>query len=264
MDPPDVRAKAAQLILQMIISPVDQLRVIHDGLTLCPERCQRQCCAAAQIPGCDVRTGEVLHPADNRRPPGAKDPCDHAVQVARMAKPVLKYILHDHASSFRNGQQSQHLGLHIRRKTRMRLGLQHGEGREPLGRNQSDDVRLLMEDAAHLPQFGAHRMEILYRHIRELHFTAGDRPCAQERPRHNAIRHGRVGGAAQIKTMKKVAGTLKIDQAQYRELEAFAKFSSDMDAVTAMTIDRGRKNNQLLIQSQYSPMPVAEQVAILY
>ena len=67
-----------------------------------------------------------------------------------------------------------------------------------------------------------------------------------------------------IKAMKKVAGTLKIDQAQYRELEAFAKFSSDMDAVTAMTIDRGRKNNQLLIQSQYSPMPVAEQVAILY
>ena len=63
--------------------------------------------------------------------------------------------------------------------------------------------------------------------------------------------------------MKKVAGTLKIDQAQYRELEAFAKFSSDMDAVTAMTIDRGRKNNQLLIQSQYNPMPVAEQVAIL-
>ncbi|MCF0236864.1 MAG: F0F1 ATP synthase subunit alpha, partial [Bacteroidaceae bacterium] len=59
-------------------------------------------------------------------------------------------------------------------------------------------------------------------------------------------------------------GTLKIDQAQYRELEAFAKFSSDMDAVTAMTIDRGRKNNQLLIQSQYNPMAVAEQVAILY
>ena len=74
----------------------------------------------------------------------------------------------------------------------------------------------------------------------------------------------RVGGAAQIKSMKKVAGTLKIDQAQYRELEAFAKFSSDLDAVTAMTIDRGRKNNQLLIQAQYSPMPVAEQVAILY
>jgi F-type H+-transporting ATPase subunit alpha len=74
----------------------------------------------------------------------------------------------------------------------------------------------------------------------------------------------RVGGAAQIKSMKKIAGTLKIDQAQYRELEAFSKFSSDMDAVTAMTIDRGRKNNQLLIQNQYSPMPVGEQVAILY
>ena len=74
----------------------------------------------------------------------------------------------------------------------------------------------------------------------------------------------RVGGSAQIKSMKKVAGTLKIDQAQYRELEAFAKFSSDMDAVTTMTIDRGRKNNQLLIQAQYSPMPVAEQIAILY
>ena len=64
--------------------------------------------------------------------------------------------------------------------------------------------------------------------------------------------------------VKKVAGTLKIDQAQYRELEAFSKFSSDMDPVTAMAIDRGRKNNQLLIQPQYSPMPVGEQIAILY
>ena len=64
--------------------------------------------------------------------------------------------------------------------------------------------------------------------------------------------------------MKKVAGTLKIDMAQYRELESFSKFSSDMDAVTAMTLDRGRKNNQLLIQPQYSPMPVGEQVAMLY
>ena len=61
-----------------------------------------------------------------------------------------------------------------------------------------------------------------------------------------------------------MAGTLKIDQAQYRELEAFSKFSSDMDPVTAMAIDRGRKNNQLLIQPQYSPMPVGEQIAILY
>lgn len=64
--------------------------------------------------------------------------------------------------------------------------------------------------------------------------------------------------------MKKVAGTLKIDMAQYRELEAFSKFSSDMDKVTAMTLDRGRKNNQLLIQPQYAPMPVGEQIAILY
>ena len=73
-----------------------------------------------------------------------------------------------------------------------------------------------------------------------------------------------VGGSAQIKSMKKVAGTLKIDMAQYRELEAFSQFSSDMDAVTAMTLDRGRKNNQLLIQPQYTPMSVGEQVAILY
>ena len=64
--------------------------------------------------------------------------------------------------------------------------------------------------------------------------------------------------------MKKVAGTLKIDQAQYRELEAFAKFGSDMDSVTQMIIDRGRKNNKLLVQPQYSPMPVGEQIALLY
>ena len=90
-------------------------------------------------------------------------------------------------------------------------------------------------------------------------FNQGFRPAIDV-----GISVSRVGGAAQIKTMKKVAGTLKIDQPQNPELEAFAKFSSDMDAVTAMTIDRGRKNNRLLIQSQYSPMPVAEQVAILY
>ena len=85
------------------------------------------------------------------------------------------------------------------------------------------------------------------------------------RPAINAgISVSRVGGSAQIKAMKKVAGTLKIDQAQYRELEAFSKFSSDVDPVTAMALDRGRKNNQLLIQPQYSPMPVSEQVAILY
>lgn len=90
-------------------------------------------------------------------------------------------------------------------------------------------------------------------------FNQGQRPAIDV-----GISVSRVGGAAQIKSMKKVAGTLKIDQAQYRELEAFAKFSSDMDAVTAMTIDRGRKNNILLIQKQYAPMAVEEQVAILY
>jgi F-type H+-transporting ATPase subunit alpha len=64
--------------------------------------------------------------------------------------------------------------------------------------------------------------------------------------------------------MKKVAGTLKIDQAQWAELEAFSKFSSDVDKVTELALDKGRKNNQLLIQPQYSPMPVGEQVAILF
>jgi ATP synthase F1, alpha subunit len=90
-------------------------------------------------------------------------------------------------------------------------------------------------------------------------FNQGFRPAINV-----GISVSRVGGSAQIKSMKKVAGTLKIDMAQYRELETFSKFSSDMDNVTAMTLDRGRKNNQLLIQSQYSPMPVGEQVAILY
>lgn len=74
----------------------------------------------------------------------------------------------------------------------------------------------------------------------------------------------RVGGKAQVKAMKKVAGTLKIDQAQYRELESFSRFSSDMDPVTAAVLDRGRKNTRLLIQPQYSPMPVGEQIAVLY
>ena len=90
-------------------------------------------------------------------------------------------------------------------------------------------------------------------------FNQGFRPAINV-----GISVSRVGGSAQIKSMKKVAGTLKIDQAQYRELEAFSKFSSDMDPVTVMAIDRGRKNNELLVQPQYSPMPVGEQVAILY
>ena len=90
-------------------------------------------------------------------------------------------------------------------------------------------------------------------------FNQGFRPAINV-----GISVSRVGGSAQIKSMKNVAGTLNIDMAQYRELEAFSQFSSDMDAVTAMTLDRGRKNNQLLIQPQYTPMSVGEQVAILY
>ena len=74
----------------------------------------------------------------------------------------------------------------------------------------------------------------------------------------------RVGGNAQVKAMKKVAGTLKIDQAQYQELAAFTKFGGDMDAVTAMTIDKGLKNEQLLVQPVHSPMSVEHQIAILY
>jgi F-type H+-transporting ATPase subunit alpha len=73
----------------------------------------------------------------------------------------------------------------------------------------------------------------------------------------------RVGGSAQIKSMKKVAGTLKLDQAQFRELEAFAKFGSDLDAATKLTIERGRRNTEVLKQDQYSPVPVEEQVAII-
>lgn len=90
-------------------------------------------------------------------------------------------------------------------------------------------------------------------------FNQGFRPAVNV-----GISVSRVGGSAQIKSMKKVAGTLKIDQAQYRELESFSKFSSDLDPITAMALDKGRKNNILLIQPQYSPMPVGEQVAILY
>ena len=90
-------------------------------------------------------------------------------------------------------------------------------------------------------------------------FNQGVRPAINV-----GISVSRVGGNAQVKSMKKVAGTLKIDQAQYAELEAFSKFSSDMDKVTAAAIDKGRKNSRLLIQPQYSPMPVGEQVAILY
>ena len=90
-------------------------------------------------------------------------------------------------------------------------------------------------------------------------FNQGNRPAINV-----GISVSRVGGNAQIKAMKKVAGTLKIDQAQFRELEAFTKFGSDMDPVTAMTIDKGQKNTRLLVQPLHKPMPVEKQVAVLY
>ncbi len=90
-------------------------------------------------------------------------------------------------------------------------------------------------------------------------FNRGIRPAINV-----GISVSRVGGNAQIKPMKKVAGTLKIDQAQFRELESFTKFGGDIDPVTARVIDRGRKNERLLIQPQYQPVPVAEEVAIIY
>jgi F-type H+-transporting ATPase subunit alpha len=90
-------------------------------------------------------------------------------------------------------------------------------------------------------------------------FNQGFRPAINV-----GISVSRVGGSAQVKSMKKVAGSLKMSQAQYYELESFSKFSSDVDKITEMTLDKGRKNNQLLIQPQYSPMPVGEQVALLY
>ncbi|WP_461630738.1 F0F1 ATP synthase subunit alpha [Labilibaculum euxinus] len=90
-------------------------------------------------------------------------------------------------------------------------------------------------------------------------FNAGIRPAINV-----GISVSRVGGNAQIKSMKKVAGTLKLDQAQYRELEAFSKFGSDMDAATRSVLDKGSKNVEILKQGQYSPYTVDKQVAILY
>ena len=90
-------------------------------------------------------------------------------------------------------------------------------------------------------------------------FNQGQRPAINV-----GISVSRVGGAAQVKSMKSVAGTLKIEQAQFNELESFSKYSSDVDKVTEMVLDKGRKNNQQLIQPQYSPMPVGEEVAVLY
>lgn len=90
-------------------------------------------------------------------------------------------------------------------------------------------------------------------------FNEGIRPAINV-----GVSVSRVGGNAQLKAMKKIAGTLKIDQAQYRELESFSKFGGDIDPVTAMVIDKGRKNVQLLIQQQYHPMPVEEEIAVIY
>ena len=90
-------------------------------------------------------------------------------------------------------------------------------------------------------------------------FNAGIRPAINV-----GISVSRVGGSAQIKSMKKVSGTLKLDQAQYRELEAFAKFGSDLDASTQATLEKGKRNVEILKQPQYSPVPVEKQVAIIY
>ena len=90
-------------------------------------------------------------------------------------------------------------------------------------------------------------------------FNAGIRPAINV-----GISVSRVGGNAQIKAMKKIAGTLKTDQAQYRELEAFSKFGGDMDQVTKMTLDKGKKNSALLIQPQYRPLSVEKEIAIIY
>jgi len=90
-------------------------------------------------------------------------------------------------------------------------------------------------------------------------FNSGVRPAINV-----GISVSRVGGSAQIKSMKKVAGTLKLDQAQYRELEAFAKFGSDLDAATMNVLEKGKRNVEILKQGQYSPVPVEKQVAIIY
>ena len=90
-------------------------------------------------------------------------------------------------------------------------------------------------------------------------FNAGIRPAINV-----GISVSRVGGSAQVKSMKKVSGTLKLDQAQYRELEAFAKFGSDLDAATLAVIEKGKRNVEILKQPQYSPVTVGKQVAIIY
>ncbi|HRF39452.1 MAG TPA: F0F1 ATP synthase subunit alpha, partial [Saprospiraceae bacterium] len=90
-------------------------------------------------------------------------------------------------------------------------------------------------------------------------FNAGVRPAINV-----GISVSRVGGNAQIKSMKKVAGTLKLDMAQYRELEAFSKFGSDLDPATVAILEKGKRLVEVLKQPQYSPAPVEKQVAIIY
>jgi F-type H+-transporting ATPase subunit alpha len=90
-------------------------------------------------------------------------------------------------------------------------------------------------------------------------FNSGVRPAINV-----GISVSRVGGSAQIKSMKKVSGTLKLDQAQYRELEAFAKFGSDLDAATKAVLDKGARNVEILKQGQFSPLTVEKQTAIIY
>ena len=90
-------------------------------------------------------------------------------------------------------------------------------------------------------------------------FNSGIRPAINV-----GISVSRVGGSAQIKSMKKVSGTLKLDQAQYRELEAFSKFGSDLDAATKAVLDKGSRNVEILKQKEGDPYPVEKQIAIIY
>jgi F-type H+-transporting ATPase subunit alpha len=90
-------------------------------------------------------------------------------------------------------------------------------------------------------------------------FNSGVRPAINV-----GISVSRVGGNAQIKAMKKIAGTLKVDQAQYRELEAFSKFGSDLDASTLAILNKGARNVEILKQGQFAPIPIEKQIAIIY
>ena len=115
--------------------------------------------------------------------------------------------------------------------------------------------------AAHSPpsRLSKHRQVTFPLYLETSLFNSGIRPAINV-----GISVSRVGGNAQIKSMKKVAGTLKLDQAQYRELESFARFGSDVDAATKATLTKGERNVEILKQPQYSPMTVEEQIAIIF